>query len=64
MQPEHQQRDGDDESVDQAVGGRAVGLFGIGYEIAGASATTYNTAQQIIYQYLMSLNEKQKVVLR
>lgn len=43
---------------------RAVGLFGIGYEIAGASATTYNTAQQIIYQYLMSLNEKQKVVLR
>lgn len=29
---------------------RSTNLFGIGYEIAGSSATTYNTAQQIIYQ--------------
>lgn len=39
-------------------------LFGIGYEIDGASASTYNTAQQVAYQYLMTLSERQEVVLR
>lgn len=39
-------------------------LFGIGYEIGGASASTYNAAQQVIYQYLASLSETQRVVLR
>lgn len=43
---------------------RAQGLFGIGYEIDGASAATYNTAQQIAYQYLATLTERQRVVLR
>ena len=38
--------------------------FCIGYEIAGASASTYNAAQQVIYQYLASLSERQRVVLR
>lgn len=38
--------------------------FCIGYEIAAASATTYNAAQQVIYQYLAALSEVQKVVLR
>lgn len=43
---------------------RSTNLFAIGYEIAGSSATTYNTAQQIIYQYLIALSERQRVVLR
>lgn len=38
--------------------------FCIGYEIAGSSASTYNAAQQVVYQYLASLSERQRVVLR
>lgn len=42
----------------------AVQKWCIGYELGGASASTYDAAQQVIYQYLASLSERARVVVR